>query len=58
VDHFVALLPVSSTTDPESARVAPAALERESAGGSAKDLARRVTPLARVVAHLLPPAVS
>ncbi|MFI8179209.1 TetR/AcrR family transcriptional regulator [Actinacidiphila glaucinigra] len=58
VDHFIALLLVSSTTDQQTAEVALAALERESAGSPAGDLARRVTPLAQAVAHLLPPAVS
>ncbi|WP_431950950.1 hypothetical protein [Actinacidiphila sp. bgisy167] len=35
VDHFAALLPVSSTTGPKTAGAAPAALERESGGGPA-----------------------
>ena len=55
VDHFVALLLVSSTTDEETARVARTALAQETKGSPAGDLARRVVPLAEVVAHLLPP---
>ncbi|MDX3357238.1 TetR/AcrR family transcriptional regulator [Streptomyces sp. ME01-24h] len=58
VDHFLALLLVSSTTDQETAEVALAVLGRESPDSPAGDLARRVTPLAGAVAHLLPPAVS
>jgi AcrR family transcriptional regulator len=55
VDHFIALLLVSSTTDEETAEVARAALAQESKGSPAGDLARRVMPLAEAVAHLLPP---
>lgn len=55
VDHFIALLLVSSTTDEETARAARAALAQETAGSPAGDLARRVVPLAESLAHLLPP---
>jgi AcrR family transcriptional regulator len=55
IDHFVALLLVTSTTDEETARVAQAALAQETKGSPAGDLARRVAPLAEAVAHLLPP---
>ena len=55
IDHFVALLLVTSTTDEETARVAQAALAQETKGSPAGDLARRVVPLAEAVAHLLPP---
>lgn len=54
VDHFVALLLVTATTDPEAAEAAARCLAEESPASPAGSLARRIAPLAQAAAHLLP----
>ncbi|MER7877025.1 TetR/AcrR family transcriptional regulator [Streptomyces solisilvae] len=53
VDHFVALLTATATTDPQAARVIRAALVVEPAEGPVGRLARRVVPALGEASHLL-----
>ncbi|MEU8350993.1 TetR/AcrR family transcriptional regulator [Streptomyces sp. NPDC048845] len=53
VDHFVALLTATAAGDPQTARVARAALSRERPDGSVGRLARRVLPVIAEAGHLL-----
>lgn len=53
VDHFVALLTATATTDPQAARVIRAALAIEPAEGPVGRLARRVAPTLGEASHLL-----
>ncbi|AQA16577.1 TetR family transcriptional regulator [Streptomyces malaysiensis subsp. malaysiensis] len=53
VDHFVALLTATATTDPQAARVIRAALVIEPAEGPVGRLARRVVPALGEASHLL-----
>ncbi|MFJ6695521.1 TetR/AcrR family transcriptional regulator [Streptomyces sp. NPDC091272] len=53
VDHFMALLIATATTDPRTAAGTREALALESADGAAGALARRVVPVLADAAHLL-----
>ncbi|GHF51143.1 TetR family transcriptional regulator [Streptomyces mashuensis] len=55
VDHFVALLTATAAGDPQTGRVARAALALERPDGRAAALARRAAPLLADAQHLFPP---
>jgi AcrR family transcriptional regulator len=58
VDHFIGLLLVTATTDPQTAQAAARALAEETPDSPAGGLARRIAPLAGLAGHLLEPDVS
>lgn len=53
LDHFLAVTTATAASDPQTAEVLRAALESETADGSAGSLARRVLPVLSDAAHLL-----